>query len=164
MTSKEQERKALAQIKKIVESLGEDSYIATAFEGCFKDAEDNIEHDAAFSMSDRWKSELENSRSLSEAIDQLKLELKGKESELENAKKLAITEDTLCSLVGVVSMRMVALRNDRDEAAERVLEHIKNDASPEAVKAKADYIKAKHELEKMSELLKTVSRERGYEE
>lgn len=33
MTTKEQERKALAQIKKIVESLGEGSYIATAFEG-----------------------------------------------------------------------------------------------------------------------------------
>lgn len=34
MTTKEQERKALAQIKKIVESLGEDSYIGMALEGC----------------------------------------------------------------------------------------------------------------------------------
>lgn len=30
MTTKEQERKALAQIKKIVESLGEDSYIGNS--------------------------------------------------------------------------------------------------------------------------------------
>ena len=42
MVTKEQERKALNQIKKIVDSLGEDSYIAMAFEGCFEDAETNI--------------------------------------------------------------------------------------------------------------------------
>lgn len=42
MTTKEQERKALAQIRKIVESLGEDSYIGTAFEGCFEIAEKKL--------------------------------------------------------------------------------------------------------------------------
>lgn len=35
MTMKEQERKALEKIKKIVEDLGEQSYIGTAFAGCF---------------------------------------------------------------------------------------------------------------------------------
>lgn len=54
MTTKEQERKALAQIKKIVESLGEDSYIGIALEGCLEDAETNIENDWALSMKDRW--------------------------------------------------------------------------------------------------------------
>ena len=56
MTTKEQERKALAQIKKIVESLGEDSYIAAAFEGCFEIAEENIENDFACSMKQRAES------------------------------------------------------------------------------------------------------------
>ena len=56
MTTKEQERKALEQIRKIVEGLGEDSYIATAFEGCFEDAEINIRDDAAYSMKSRWDS------------------------------------------------------------------------------------------------------------
>ena len=50
MTTKEQERKALEQIKKIVEGLGENSYIGTAFEGCFEIAEDNIKNDFACSM------------------------------------------------------------------------------------------------------------------
>lgn len=50
MTTKEQERKALEQIKKIVAGLGENSYVGTAFAGCFEDAEQNIEYDAAFSM------------------------------------------------------------------------------------------------------------------
>ena len=50
MATKEQERKALEQIKKIVEGLGENSYIGTAFEGCFEIAEDNIKNDFACSM------------------------------------------------------------------------------------------------------------------
>lgn len=53
MTTKEQERKVLAQITKLVEGLGEDSYIGTAFEGCFEIAEQNIENDWACSMKDR---------------------------------------------------------------------------------------------------------------
>lgn len=55
MTTKEQERKALAQIRKIVDGLGENSYIGTAFEGCFEKAEQNIDDDAAYS----WKGEAE---------------------------------------------------------------------------------------------------------
>ena len=50
MTMKEQERKALEKIKAIVEGLGENSYIGTAFEGCFEIAEGNIENDFACSM------------------------------------------------------------------------------------------------------------------
>ena len=53
MTTKEQERKALEQIRKIVQGLGKDSYVATAFEGCFEIAEDNIELDMACSMKDK---------------------------------------------------------------------------------------------------------------
>ena len=53
MATKDQERAALKKIRKIVEDLGEDSYIATAFEGCFEDAEQNIDLDTAFSMKCR---------------------------------------------------------------------------------------------------------------
>ena len=53
MTTKEQERKALAQIRKKVEGLGTDSYIAKAFEGCFEIAEENIKNDYACSMKQR---------------------------------------------------------------------------------------------------------------
>lgn len=51
ITTKEMERKALEKIRKIVAELGEDSYVATAFEGCFEKAEENIENDFACS----WK-------------------------------------------------------------------------------------------------------------
>lgn len=58
MTTKAQEREALQKIQKIIAGLGENSYIGTAFDGCFNIAEQNIEYDAAFSM----KGELEIAR------------------------------------------------------------------------------------------------------
>lgn len=53
MTTKEQERKALEKIRKIVEELGEGSYVGTAFEGCFEIAEENIANDWACSMKQK---------------------------------------------------------------------------------------------------------------
>lgn len=53
MVTKNDERKALEQIKKIIEKLGEDSYIAVAFEGCFEIAEENINNDFACSMKQK---------------------------------------------------------------------------------------------------------------
>lgn len=54
--TKDQERDALAKIKQIVEELGPQSYVGTAFEGCFRDAEDNIENDFGCSMKQKLES------------------------------------------------------------------------------------------------------------
>lgn len=51
--TKDQERKALAQIENILAGLGKDSYVAAAFEGCVEDARDNIEGDYMLSMRQR---------------------------------------------------------------------------------------------------------------
>lgn len=59
MPTKAEERKALAQIRTIVDALGEDSYIGIALAGCLDDAETNIENDFALSMKDRYESALE---------------------------------------------------------------------------------------------------------
>ncbi|MCD7891630.1 MAG: hypothetical protein LUG26_07795 [Ruminococcus sp.] len=56
MTTKEQELRALEKIRKIVEELGDDSYVGTALEGCFEIAEDNIGNDFACSMKQRAES------------------------------------------------------------------------------------------------------------
>jgi hypothetical protein len=48
MTTKRQERAALAQIKSIITGLGEDSHIGTAPDGVLRYAEENIDNDAAF--------------------------------------------------------------------------------------------------------------------
>lgn len=51
--TKDEEFKALEKMRKIVEGLGEDSYIGTAFEGCFEVAGDNIRNDFLCSMRQR---------------------------------------------------------------------------------------------------------------
>ncbi len=69
ISTKEQERKALEKIKGIVEGLGEQSYLATAFKGCFEIAEQNIEYDFADNLQD----ELENEKAKHESdLQQLK--------------------------------------------------------------------------------------------
>ena len=50
--TKEQERQALAEIKKMVEALGKGSYIAAAFTGVFELAEQNIDGDLFLSYPD----------------------------------------------------------------------------------------------------------------
>lgn len=80
MATKEQERKALAQIKKIVEGLGEDSYIGIAFEGCFEIAEENIQNDWGCSMKDRWET-------AEAACDLRRAEAKGLQTENEQLKE-----------------------------------------------------------------------------
>lgn len=51
--TKQQERDTLEKIQKMVELLGPDSYLATAFEGCFALAAENIANDWGCSMADR---------------------------------------------------------------------------------------------------------------
>lgn len=48
IATKEQERKTLEKIRKMVAELGENSYLASAFTGAFELAERNIEDDAAY--------------------------------------------------------------------------------------------------------------------
>lgn len=80
MTTKEQERIALEKIKKIVEELGEDSYLSYAFEGCFEDAEQNIKDDAAYSWRQRAESAQKELDQVRELADKYK-----KEAEFEKA-------------------------------------------------------------------------------
>lgn len=54
--TKDQEREVLAKIKQMVEELGPQSHIGTAFEGCWQDAEDNIEYDYGCSMKQKLES------------------------------------------------------------------------------------------------------------
>lgn len=53
MATKDQERAALDKIAKIVNGLGEESYVGAAFKGCFEIAKDNICNDFMCSPLDR---------------------------------------------------------------------------------------------------------------
>ena len=79
IATKAQERKALQDIKAIVESLGENSYIATAFTGAFELAEQNIENDSGCTMiekAERMEREAEEkSIKVAELMQQAKKEM-----------------------------------------------------------------------------------------
>ena len=79
--TKEDERKALAKIKKIIEGLGEDSYIGIAFEGCFEIAEHNIDNDWFCSL--QQKIEIYEKQN-----DEFEIRIKELKSELEKEKQL----------------------------------------------------------------------------
>lgn len=80
--SKRQEREALDQIRAIVDALGSDSYLATAFSGCFELAEENIENDFALSMKDR-------AESAKREADELREKLAESEKDYEAARAAA---------------------------------------------------------------------------
>lgn len=169
MTTKEQEFKALAQIKKIVDSLGEDSYIAMAFEGCFEIAETNIAHDWGCSMKQRAESaekkveELE--KLLKETNDRLNRTIKAMNINNENAtseinrlqdeihelsKKLP-TDDDLTDCIQLAEEKEDEADQEAKEAAAMIVELAENPASEEfrqavrtnrVAREKADYYKA----------------------
>lgn len=68
IASKEDERKALAKIMGIVNSLGENSYIGAAFDGAFLLAERNIDEDAGYRVSD-WHIDADNQSALCKQKD-----------------------------------------------------------------------------------------------
>lgn len=89
MTTKAQERKALEQIRKIVEGLGEDSYIGTAFEGCFEIAEENIEFDFAISMKDKVQSAKNRLDGQTKRNEELEKEIKELKESAEDDREAA---------------------------------------------------------------------------
>lgn len=85
MTTKEQERQAIQKIRKIVEGMGENSYLATAMEGVLETAEENIEYDAAFSLKGRAEVAEKEASELKKENEELRKALKEQQ---ERAAKL----------------------------------------------------------------------------
>lgn len=86
ITTKEQERQALQKIRKIVNDLGENSYVGTAFEGCFEIAEENIDKDAAFSMKGQKDILAEKCRELRVQLDAARADLDAVRADYEESK------------------------------------------------------------------------------
>lgn len=87
MTMKEQERKALEQIKKIVAGLGEDSYIGMAFEGCFEVAAQNIENDWGCSMKQRAEAAERDLKEAEKKISQMEARLSNLQQSLDGCNE-----------------------------------------------------------------------------
>lgn len=118
--TKEQERKALEKIRKIVEELGEESYIGMAFEGCFEIAEQNIENDWACSMKQRVESaekKLKTAELDNRDLRAKHYELKDKYSKLES-KVLTVAE------AGAIKTMLCNSKMDASQKAESAAQKI----------------------------------------
>lgn len=87
MTTKEQERQAIVKIRKIVEGLGENSYVGTAMEGVLEVAEQNIEYDAAFSLKGEAEAAEKREKEQREIAENLQSELKKLKEDREREKE-----------------------------------------------------------------------------
>lgn len=92
MTTKAQERNALEKIKKIVEDLGKNSYVGTAFEGCFEIAEENIDNDFACSMKQRAEKAEKDAQYFQDMVNYSSNELEKAQEEISRLRKQVETE------------------------------------------------------------------------
>lgn len=119
VATKEQEHKALEQIRKIVDELGEGSYVGTAFEGCFEIAEDNIGNDFACSMKQRAESarkEVETmetkNRLLQKTISDMQKQVESLEAQKEHFQETNMELKKQLDVVGEQNRQFVKDRTD----------------------------------------------------
>lgn len=140
--TKDQECEALEKIKAILDTLGLDSYVGTAFEGCLEIAEENIENDFAFSMKQRVEAAVvENSR-LKERVKELEDKLAESEKDYEAAHAAAhlVADEKDAEIQGLKTQ--VQELSEKLASAEEALE----DANEEAGSAEARSGEAQAEI------------------
>lgn len=159
--TKDQELEALEKIKAIVESLGPDSYVGTAFEGCFEIAEDNIGNDFACSMKQRveklekanqalldqvkyLKDKLAESRKDYEGIRSFSREVVAeKDAEISRLKNMVLSDDDLTDCIQMAREAAYGYLLEMEKAAASVVELAEDPTSPEFVQAVKDHRNAK---------------------
>ena len=112
IATKEQERKALDKIRKIIADLGEDSYVATAFEGCFEVAEQNIDNDWACSLKQQVESRDKEVFKLQLENSNLRLDLKAEKEYHELALQNLQTASSNCEILKIENNRLNAELNN----------------------------------------------------
>ena len=140
MATKRNELETLEVIRQLVSDLGEQSYLATAFEGCFEDAEANIEND----FGDSWKRRCESAeRKLDEAqaeIESLREQLAESQKDWEAAHaanhELADQKDA-----EIKALQAQVLSPDDLDTIRKVLEDLAEDADHRAEQAAAEIVR-----------------------
>lgn len=172
IATKEQEIKALDQIRKIVEGLGPDSYIATAFEGCFEIAEENIENDFACSMKQRVEATVVQNSRLKEQIAELEKKLAESEKDYEAAllvaeeknaeiarlKALALSDDDMTDCVQMARDRAYEQEEAMNKAAAAIVELAGDPTSHEFTQAVKDHRNAKASKEYAEALIERLQK------
>ena len=114
ISTKDQERAARKKIEAILESLGENSYVATAFTGCLEIAAENIENDFACSMQDQRDSARREAETLRGKLAKMIESAKDQESSLSIANRRAEERERVAD--SLRKRAELAERTMRDEA------------------------------------------------
>lgn len=155
--TKQQERAALEKIRKIVAELGPDSYIATAFAGCFEIAEENIENDFADSMKERYEQSREDAAHFKAAADSFSAELDKLRGEHASLKSRLLADDDLADISRLLSKTVADLGKEVSDAAARIVEVADQPESAAFRNAVKDHRAAKADLSHWTELLTRVN-------
>lgn len=125
MATKDQERKALEKIRKIVADLGDNSYIGTAFEGCFEIAQENIDNDFACSMKQRVDTAAKIIKELEGDIDDLNCKYNALQAEFEKLQfelhNKVIDEDDLKEAISIASKETERMEEAVRQEAENIV-------------------------------------------
>lgn len=153
MATKEQELRALAKIKKIVEDLGENSYIAMAFEGCFEIAEDNIGNDFGCSMKQRAESAERKLSKLEMENKDLRITIENLKSQYANVESKTLTVEEAGAIKSILSE---ANRNAEDlshSSTQKIVELADNPNCAEFRQAVMHNRQSKKRMEQCSTLI-----------
>ncbi|RKI66955.1 hypothetical protein D7V91_11445 [bacterium 1xD42-67] len=151
--TKRNERETLEVIRQMVADLGPDSYIGTAFEGCFEDAEWNIEND--------WGN---SQKRLADAAAEKVTELEAKVKELEGklAQEIAEKQQARDEAQAVIrKLEAKTLSAEDLEAVASILENQAEEAEELAEKAAAEIVRFA-EAPALPEFAAAVSRHRNH--
>ncbi len=135
--SKEEERKALDKIRKIVSDLGPGSYLEATFRGCFDLAESNIDNDFMISFKDsndhisadrdRLAKDLADAK---EVVIEYQERLSCAQRELEDARKsfedyrksTRLSKEAFTTIQRLISTRMI----ESDSEVSKIVEDFRN--------------------------------------
>ncbi len=125
IATKDQERKALEEIRKIVDNLGENSYVGAAMEGVLELAKDNIENDFVQSMKESVETAEKRAHEL--------------EEELEEARACILPEEVRQKFYGIAFDKKYKAQAEAMTAAERMAEAVEcgENARPDAIRYRA---------------------------
>ena len=145
MVSKDEERKALTKIKAIVDELGEGSYVATAFDGAFEIAEDNINNDFARSV-----------KYYRNKVDECEEKIKGLGLDLQTACDSVLTLEQLTEIRGALMKYRHTLWNKQEDMAKTIVAYSMTPTCDEFKVAAQIHDTTRKEYESVTELVNAV--------
>lgn len=152
--TKDQEREALEKIKAILDTLGPDSYIGTALEGCLEIAAENIENDWACSMKQRVEAVVLENMNLKEKLKDLQEKLE-KSQEVYNLalecgqalNEKVLSDDDLIDCIQMARNAAYEWGEKMEQASASIVELADDPVSPEFAQAVKDHRNAKRTKE-----------------